>query len=94
MIGIRIGAAAVFLFSLTLPVSAAETASSEDKAADTAWQHHLWSQKLVPNVDPETTGSIRSQPFLSTDKSRPECVPAGLMFSNPPMPEWRIGSCS
>jgi hypothetical protein len=47
---------------------------------------------MIP--DPETTGSIASQTTSSTDTSRSECVPPGLTFSNPPLPDWRIGSCS
>jgi hypothetical protein len=94
MIGFRIPAAAVFLAGLTLSVAAAENVPTEDTASGTWRQHHLWSQKFDNIADPETTGSITSQPILGTYTSRPECVPAGLNFSNPPLPDWRIGSCS
>jgi hypothetical protein len=94
MIGFRISAAAVFLASLTLSVAAAEGTTTENTTSDTAWQHHVWSQKFDTIPDPETTGSIASQTTSSTDTSRPECVPSGLTFSNPPLPDWRIGSCS
>jgi hypothetical protein len=57
-------------------------------------QHHLWSQKFDTPSDPGTTGSIIPQALSSTDISHPECVPAGLRFSVPPLPDWRIGSCS
>jgi hypothetical protein len=94
MIDIRIPAAAMLMAGLTLSVAAAESARSENTISDTAWQHHLWSQRFDTISDPETTGSITSQPISGTDSSRPDCVPAGLKFSNPPLPGWRIGSCS
>ncbi|EIM26888.1 hypothetical protein MicloDRAFT_00034390 [Microvirga lotononidis] len=94
MIDVRIPAAAMLLAGLTLSVAAAESTVSEDTLSDTSWQHHLWSQKFDTVSDPETTGSIASQSISDTNMSRPDCVPAGLQFSNPPLPRWRIGSCS
>ena len=94
MMGVRIPAAAMLLAGLTLSVAAAESAGSENMISDTSWQHHLWSQKFDTVFDPETTGSINSQPTSGMDTSRPDCVPAGLKFSHPPLPGWRIGSCS
>jgi hypothetical protein len=94
MIDSRIFAAAVFLAGLPLSVATAESTTTENTTSDTIWQHHLWSQKFDTISDPETTGSIASQATSSTDTSRRECVPPGLMFSDPPLPDWRIGSCS
>ncbi len=94
MIGFRISAAAVFLVGLTLSVTAAESTTTENMNSDTFRQHHLWSQKFDNFTDPETTGSVDSSPLSTTDTSRPECVPAGLKFSDPPLPDWRIRSCS
>jgi hypothetical protein len=95
MIGFSVfAAAAVFLAGLTLSVAAAENTPTEDNASGTWWQHHLWSQKFDKTADPETTGSVDSLPRSTMDRSRPECVPAGLKFSDPPLPGWRIGSCS
>jgi hypothetical protein len=94
MIDVRIPAAAMLMAGLTLSVAAAESARSENTISDTSWQHHLWSQKFDTISDPETTGSINSQPVSDMDTSRPECIPAGLTFSDPPLPGWRIGSCS
>ncbi|WP_262267371.1 hypothetical protein [Microvirga yunnanensis] len=94
MIGVRIPAAAMLLAGLTLSVAAAESTVSENTISDTSWQHHLWSQKFDTVSDPETTGSINSQPASGLSTSRPDCVPAGLMFSHPPLPDWQIGSCS
>jgi hypothetical protein len=94
MIGFRIPAAAVFLAGLTLSIAAAENTPMEDTASGTWWQHHLWSQKFDTIRDPETTGSIASPPRSTLDTGRSECVPAGLKFSDPPLPGWRIGSCS
>jgi hypothetical protein len=94
MTGIRIPAAAMLLVSLTLSVAAAESTITEGTTSDTSWQHHLWSQKFDTISDPETTGSINSQPVSDMDTSRPECIPAGLTFSDHPLPGWRIGSCS
>ena len=94
MIGLRISAAAVFLASLTLSVAAAESTTPENTLSDTAWQHHLWSQKFDTMTDPEVTGSIASQARSGTGMRRPECIPTGLTFSDPPLADWRIGSCS
>ncbi len=94
MIGVRIPAAAMVLAGLTLSVAAAEGTESENTISNTSWQHHLWSQKFDTVADPETTGSINSQPITGLNTSRPDCVPAGLQFSHPPLPGWRIGSCS
>ena len=94
MIGFRLPAAAVFLAGLTLSVAAAESTPTEDTASDTFRQHHLWSQKFDYITDPETTGSVGSPSLSTMDTGRSECVPAGLKFSDPPLPDWRIGSCS
>jgi hypothetical protein len=94
MIGFRSPTAAVFLAGLTLSVAAAESAPTEDTASGTGLQHHLWSQKFDNTADPETTGSVDSPPLSTTGTSHPECVPTGLKFSDPPLPGWRIGSCS
>ena len=94
MTGVRIPAAAMLLVSLSLSVAAAESTITVGTTSDTSWQHHLWSQKFDTISDPETTGSINSQPVSGMDTSRPECIPAGLTFSDPPLPGWRIRSCS
>jgi hypothetical protein len=80
--------------SLTLSVAAAESTTSENTISDTSWQHHLWSQRFDTISDSDITGSIAPQALSGTGTRRPECVPAGLTFSNPPLPDWRIGSCS
>jgi hypothetical protein len=94
MIGFRISAAAVFLASLTLSVAAAESAPNENFHSDTGWQHHLWSQKFDTMNEPEVTGSVAPQALSGAGTIHPDCVPTGLMFSDPPLPDWRIGSCS
>jgi len=94
MIGFRIPASAMLLAGLTLSVVAAESIPIEDTASGTGLQHHLWSQKFDNTPDPETTGSVGSQTLSTTDTSHPECVPTGLKFSDPPLPGWRIASCS
>jgi hypothetical protein len=94
MIGFRSPTAAVFLAGLTLSVAAAESAPTEDTASGTGLQHHLWSQKFDNTPDPETTGSVGSQTLSTTETSHLECVPTGLKFNDPPLPGWRIGSCS
>jgi hypothetical protein len=94
MIGFRIPASAILLAGLTLSAAAAESAPIEETASGTGMQHHLWSQKFDHAPDPETTGSIGSQPHSTTNSSHPECVPTGLKFSDPPLPGWRNGSCS
>jgi hypothetical protein len=93
MIGFRTPVAVVFLAGLTLSVAAAESTTTDNSTADTFLQHHLWSQKFDTIPNPETTGSIAPQALTSTNTRRPECVPAGLTFSDPPLPGWRIGSC-
>jgi len=94
MTGVRIPAAAMLLVNLTLSVAAAESTIPEGTASDTSWQHYIWSPQFDTISDPETTGSIGSQPISGMDTSRPECIPSGLTFSDPPLPGWRIGSCS
>jgi hypothetical protein len=94
MVDFRIPAAALLLVGLALSVAAAEGSAAEDLSSDTATQHHLWSQKFDTIPNPDTTGSIASPSIFGTDTSRLECIPAGLAFSNPPFPDWHIGSCS
>ena len=94
MVDFRTPAAAILLVGLTLSVAAAESSTVEDLSSDTATQHHLWSQKFDTILEPETTGSIVSPTISGMDTTRLECVPAGLAFSNPPFPDWHIGSCS
>jgi hypothetical protein len=94
MIGFRISAAVVFLASLTLSVAAAESTPTGNSLPDTGWQHHLWSQKFDTMIEPEVTGSIAPQAFSGSGARHPDCVPTGLTFSDPPLPDWRIGSCS
>ena len=94
MVDFRTPAAAILLVGLTLSVAAAEGTMTEDLSSDTATQHHLWSQKFDTILEPETTGSIVSPTISGMDTTRLECVPAGLAFSNPPFPDWHIGSCS
>jgi hypothetical protein len=91
---IRIPAATVFLAGLTLAGAAAERTTPANAPSDTLLQHHLWSQKFDTALDPETTGSVNPQPVSGAVPRRAECVPAGLQFSDPPLPNWRIGSCS
>ena len=93
MVDFRTPAAAILLVGLTLSVAAAESSTVEDLSSDTATQHHLWSQKFDTILEPETTGSIVSPTISGMDTTRLECVPAGLAFSNPPFPDWHIGSC-
>jgi hypothetical protein len=94
MIDLRIPAAAMLSVGLALSVVAAEGATTEDLSSDTSQQHHLWSQKFDTIPNPETTESIASPTVSGMDTSRPDCVPAGLAFSNPPFLDWHIGSCS
>jgi len=94
MINLRVPTAALLSVGLTLSVAAAENAAPEDMSSDTAWQHHLWSEKFDMAPDPQTTGSIASPAISGTGKSSLECVPTGLAFSNPPFLDWHIGSCS
>jgi hypothetical protein len=94
MIGSRIPASAMFLAGLTLSVAAAESTPIEDTASGTGVQHHLWSQKFDNTPDPEITGSVGSQTLSTTEASHLECIQTGLKFSDPPLPGWRIGSCS
>src|SRR3954463_1974988 len=86
MMSVRIPAAAMLLAGLTLSVAAAERARTENTISDTSWQHHLWSQKFDTVSDPEPPGSVNSQPVSGMATSRPDCAPAGLMFSHPPLP--------
>ena len=94
MIDFRIPTTAILLVGLTLSVAAAEGNMNKDLTSDTATQHHLWSQKFDTLLDPETTGSVVSPTIPGMDASRLECVPTGLVFSNPPFLNWHIGSCS
>ena len=94
MISYRMPAAVVVLAGLTLSVASAQSPATESANSYTFWQHHLWSHKFDTPPGPETTGSIDSQALSSTHAQRPECVPAGLTFSDPPLSDWRIGSCS
>jgi hypothetical protein len=94
MTGFRISAAAVFLAGFTLSIAAAESTAPENDTSDTSWQHHLWSQKFDTISDPDATGSIAPHALSGMDTRRSGCVPAGLTFSDPPLPDWRIGSCS
>lgn len=94
MTGFRISSAAVLLTSVTLSVAAAESATTEDPVSDTAWQHHVWSQKFDMMPDPDATGSIAPHAVSGGDARQTGCAPAGLRFSSPPLPDWRIGTCS
>jgi len=88
MIGFRIPATAMFLFSL-IPLAAAENTVS-----DTYGQHHLWSQKFASPSDPEVTGSNSRQIRQNVHLGQKTYVPEALRFSHAPLVEWRIGSCS
>ena len=94
MMSFRLPVAAVLVTVVRLSGAMAGDPASESPSSDTAWQHHLWSEKFNTLSDPETTGSIISQAVSSPDVGRSDCVPPGMRFSNPPLPGWRIESCS
>ena len=66
----------MFLASLiTLSVAAAESTTTENTLSDTAWQHHLWSQKFDTMTDPEVTRSIASQARFGNRHETPRMRP-------------------
>ncbi|WP_201833707.1 hypothetical protein [Microvirga zambiensis] len=94
MIDFRILAPEILLVGLTLSAAAAEGSVLEELSSGTAQQHHLWALKFDMGANPEVTGSVAPPTVSGTSKDRLDCIPAGLVFSNPPFLDWHIGSCS